>query len=217
MTFSITARCPDTGAFGVAISSSSMAVASRCAWSGPLGIVTTQKVTNPAFGPAGQTLLRQGMGAGAVLNALLAGDPGPEWRQVAVIDRYAQVAFHSGERAFKESSVSAGAGFIAMGNLLATPAVTQAMTAAFVEPRYTRLADRLLHALEAGLEAGGETSPVRSAGIQVCHGHDWPQVDLRVDWDDAPISRLRQLWTQFQPQENMFLDWAKQPWVISEG
>ena len=218
MTFSITARCPDTGAFGVAISSSSIAVASRCAWAGPMGVVTTQNVTNPALGPAGLALLRLGLGAGAVLDALLAGDPGPKWRQVAVIDRYAQVAVRSGDRAFKESSVTVGAGFVAMGNLLSSPTVTDAMTSAFEKSRNSNLADRLLRALEAGLEAGGETLPVRSAGIQICHGFDWSEVNLRVDWDEAPIVRLRDIWAQFEPQRNTFLAWAQQPWLAgSDG
>ena len=90
MTFSITARCAETGAFGVAISSSSIAVASRCAWPDALGVVTSQNLTNPGLGPSGQHLLRQGLGAKAVLDLLLAGDPDPAWRQLAVIDRYAE-------------------------------------------------------------------------------------------------------------------------------
>jgi uncharacterized Ntn-hydrolase superfamily protein len=180
-----------------------------------MGIVTTQNVTNPALGPAGLALLRQGLGAGSVLDTLLPGDPGPEWRQVAVIDSYAQVAVRSGDRAFKESSVTFGTGFVAMGNLLSSPAVTEAMASAFENLRKADLADRLMRALEAGLEAGGETLPVHSAGIQICHGFDWPEVNLRVDWDDAPIARLREIWTRFRPQRNVFIAWAQQPWLAS--
>ncbi len=65
MTYSISARCPDTDAFGIAITSSIIAVPARCAWVGPLGLVVTQNVT-PALGPAGPALLRQGLGAAAV-------------------------------------------------------------------------------------------------------------------------------------------------------
>src|SRR6478736_8560684 len=78
MTFSIAARCSKSGAFGIAITSSSICVASRCAWVSPLGAVTTQNVTDPALGPAGLGLLRQGLGAGAVLDLLLAGTPDPQ-------------------------------------------------------------------------------------------------------------------------------------------
>ena len=80
MTYSIVARCPRTNAFGIAIASSSICVASRCAWVGPLGVVATQNVTDPALGPVGLALLRQGLGAGAVLELLLAGTPDPAWR-----------------------------------------------------------------------------------------------------------------------------------------
>ncbi len=92
MTYSIAARCEKSGAFGIAITSSSICVASRCAWVGPLGAVSTQNITDPALGPAGLALLRQGLGAGAVLQTLLAGTPQPEYRQVGVIDRYGKTA-----------------------------------------------------------------------------------------------------------------------------
>ena len=98
MTYSIAARCAKTGAFGIAITSSSICVASRCAWVGPLGAVSTQNVTDPALGPAGLALLRQGLGAGAVLDLLFAGTPEPEWRQVGVIDRYGQERVAFGQR-----------------------------------------------------------------------------------------------------------------------
>ena len=108
MTYSIAARCPDTGAFGIAITSSSICVASRCAWVGPLGAVSTQNVTDPALGPAGLALLRQGLGAGAVLDLLLAGTPEPEWRQVGVIDRYGKTALHSGKEALADRGLRQG-------------------------------------------------------------------------------------------------------------
>ncbi len=79
-------------------SSSSICVASRCAWVGPLGAVSTQNITDPALGPAGLALLRQGLGGGAVLNLLLAGTPDPDYRQVGVIDRYGKAALHSWAR-----------------------------------------------------------------------------------------------------------------------
>lgn len=211
MTFSITARCPHSGAFGVAISSSSIAVASRCAWPDPLGAVVSQNLTNPALGPTGQRLLRQGLGARAVLDVLLAGDPDPTWRQVAVIDRYGCVAWHSGGEALPVASVSPGDGVVAMGNILASARVTEAMLAAFVAGAGSPLAERLLASLEAGLEAGGETTPVRSAGMKLCRTHDWPTVDLRVDWDDTPIARLREIWTLFAPQEAEFVERARNP------
>jgi hypothetical protein len=94
MTYSIITRCPQSGAFGIAVTSSSIAVASRCAWVGQLGAVSTQNVTDPALGTAG--LAAAGLGAGAVLKLLIAGTPEPEWRQIGVIVRYGQCAIHSG-------------------------------------------------------------------------------------------------------------------------
>lgn len=211
MTFSITAHCPETGAFGVAISSSSIAVASRCAWPGPMGAVTSQNLTNPALGVAGQALLAQGLGAGAVLNTVLAGDPAPEWRQVAVIDRYGSVASHCGVNAFPQSNMSIGTGVIAMGNLLVSPDVTDAMLQVFTELAVEPLAERLLRALEAGLAAGGEAEPAKSAGLKTYRCHDWPAVDLRVDWSERPIRLLRSHWDLYRPLEPDFLEWALDP------
>lgn len=211
MTFSITARCYNTGAFGVAISSSSIAVASRCVWAGPFGAVTTQNYTNPALGPVGLNLLRQGHGASATLNLLLMGDPEPEWRQVAVIDRYGQVSTHSGARSSIIANVSKGNGAVAMGNLLRTEEVTNAMIQSFGSSGNLPFAERLLTALEAGIAAGGETEPVRSAGLLICNNLEWPQVDLRVDWNDAPVGKLRELWEIYSPQEQLFVHRATDP------
>jgi uncharacterized Ntn-hydrolase superfamily protein len=211
MTFSLTARCPNTGAFGVAISSSSIAVASRCAWPDAFGAVTSQNLTNPALGLTGQKLLRQGLGAAAVLDLLLKGDPDPAWRQLAVIDRFDRVAWHSGTRALPECAVATHPGVVAMGNLLANSAIPEAMLKGFEAASGAPLAERLMCGLEAGLVAGGETAPVRSAGVKVCRTHDWPVVDLRVDWHDAPIAELRALWIEYAPQEATFIQRARDP------
>lgn len=164
MTYSISARCPETGAFGIAVTSSSIAVPARCAWVGPLGLVLSQNVTDPSLGPTGLALLRQGLGAGAVLGNLTQGTPQPAWRQVGVIDRYGQVVWHSGAQA-----------------------------------------------LEAGLDAGGETDDEHAAGLHVAHMFDWPVVDLRVDWHDAPIAQLRALWERYRPQQKDYVARAMNP------
>jgi uncharacterized Ntn-hydrolase superfamily protein len=188
MTYSISARCPETGAFGIAITSSSIAVPARCAWVGPLGLVVTQNVTDPALGPAGLAQLRQGLGAPAVLYNLTLGTPELEWRQVGVIDRYGRVAWHSGAEGLPVAAVAEGAGCLALGNLLADNNVPGAMIRRFEATPGGALAERLLSALEAGLDAGGEAGDEHSAGLHVAHGFDWPVVDLRVDWHDTPIA-----------------------------
>src|SRR5262245_21964178 len=184
MTYSIAARCPQSGAFGIAVTSSSIAVASRCAWVGPLGAVSTQNVTDPALGTSGLALLRQGLGAGAVLKLLLAGTPEPEWRQIGVIDRYGQVAAHSGAQALPTAAVARADACLALGNLLASPAVPERMLETYRDSAAESFSERLLRALEAGLAAGGETGDEHAAGLHVAEIHDWPVVDLRVDWHD---------------------------------
>jgi uncharacterized Ntn-hydrolase superfamily protein len=211
MTYSILARCPRTNAFGIAITSSSIAVASRCAWVGPLGAVATQNVTDPALGPAGLALLRQGLGSGAVLQLLLTGTPDPAWRQVGVVDRYGRIAVHSGAQALPVAAVAEGQDCCALGNLLADPEVPARMVAAFHDAVAHPLPERLLRALEAGLEAGGETNDEHAAGLHVADGYDWPVVDLRVDWHPAPINELRQLWELYAPQQAAFTARARTP------
>lgn len=211
MTYSIAARCPDTGAFGIAITSSSIAVTSRCAWVGPLGLVVTQNVTDPALGPAGLTLLRQGLGAGAVLSSLLAGTPEPAWRQAGVIDRYGCVAWHSGGEALPTAAVAEGEGCLGLGNMLASPDVPRRMVSCFEQTKGLPLPERLMRALEAGLEAGGETGDEHAAGLHVAHHFDWPVVDLRVDWHPTPIAALRELWTLYAPQQQDYVSRARAP------
>jgi uncharacterized Ntn-hydrolase superfamily protein len=211
MTYSISARCPETGAFGIAITSSSIAVAARCAWVGPLGVVVTQNVTDPALGPAGLALLRQGLGAQAVLNHLTLGTPEPEWRQVGVIDRYGRVAWHSGAEALPVAAIADGAACLALGNLLADRNVPGVMIKRFEAAAGEALAERLLLALEAGLEAGGETGAEHAAGLHVAHVFDWPVTDLRVDWHDTPIAELRGLWERYRPQQKDYIARAINP------
>jgi len=211
MTYSIAARCDKTGAFGIAITSSSICVASRCAWVSPLGSVSTQNITDPALGPAGLALLRQGLGAGAVLRLLLDGTPQPSYRQVGVIDRYGQVALHSGAEALPVAAVAEGPSCMALGNLLASPDVPARMIAAFAAADGEPLAERLMRALEAGLDAGGETGDEHAAGLHVADTLDWPVVDLRVDWHDDPIGELRRIWDLYAPQRAAYESRARAP------
>ena len=211
MTYSIAACCQKTGAFGIAITSSSICVASRCAWVGPLGAVLTQNVTDPALGPAGLGLLRQGLGAGAVLSALLAGTPEPEWRQVGVIDRYGRTALHSGSQALATAAWTECEGCLALGNLLATPQVPERMVAAYLTAVDATFPERLLRGLEAGLDAGGETGDEHAAGLHVAQTYDWPVVDLRVDWHEEPIAELRRIWDLYAPQRAAYESRARAP------
>lgn len=213
MTFSIIGRCADTGQFGIAISSSSIAVGARCPWlRAGVGAVATQNVTLPALGPQILDLLEQGdLDPRAALDQALQATGWRQYRQVTVIDHNGQVALFSGDQALGTHHAVAGEQCAAAGNLLAHPGVIDAMTEAF-ESAAGPLADRLLAALHAAMAAGGEAGPVHSAALQVVGDLVWPIVDLRVDWaDEDPIGQLDTLWQAYRPQMQDYLTRALDP------
>ena len=213
MTFSIIGRCADTGQFGIAISSSSIAVGARCPWlRAGVGAVATQNVTLPALGPQILDLLEQGnLAPTAALDQALQATGWRQYRQVTVIDHNGQVALFSGDQALGTHHAVAGEQCAAAGNLLAHPGVIDAMTEAF-ESAAGPLADRLLAALHAAMAAGGEAGPVHSAALQVVGDLVWPIVDLRVDWaDEDPIGQLDTLWQAYRPQMQDYLTRALDP------
>lgn len=201
MTFSVIGRCAETGMFGVAITTSSIAVASRCPWArSGVGAVSTQNITDPGIGPRGLDLMAQGLSAPEALKRVLEGSKHAEYRQVTMIDREGRTASHTGGKTLGTNNVAAGKDCLAAGNLLRTKDVAVAMARGF-ENATGHLAERLLRSLEAGVAAGGEMGPIHSAGLIVVRDRVWPLVDLRVDWhDDAPIAALRGLWEAYQPQ-----------------
>jgi len=213
MTFSIIGRCADTGQFGIAISSSSIAVGARCPWlRAGVGAVATQNVTLPALGPQILDLLEQGnLAPTAALDQALQATGWRQYRQVTVIDHNGQVALFSGDQALGTHHAVAGEQCAAAGNLLAHPGVIDAMTEAF-ESAAGPLADRLLAALHAAMATGGEAGPVHSAALQVVGDLVWPIVDLRVDWaDEDPIGQLDTLWQAYRPQMQDYLTRALDP------
>jgi uncharacterized Ntn-hydrolase superfamily protein len=211
MTYSIAARCPRTGAFGIAITSSSICVASRCAWVSPTGAVLTQNITDPALGPLGLSLVAKGKEAREVVKELVAATPYSAWRQLAAVDREGRTAAHSGAQALPIFAEAHGAGCVAVGNILANDGVPRAMIEAFALREADPLPERLLRSLEAGLAHGGETADEHAAGLHVCDKHVWPVVDLRVDWHDDPIAELRRVWTAYAPQMGAYITRAVNP------
>jgi uncharacterized Ntn-hydrolase superfamily protein len=212
MTFSIAGRCPRTGMFGIAITTSSICVASRCAWArAGAGAVLTQNFTDPRLGIRGLDLLAEGFSAAEVIQGLVRENQHAAYRQLAAIDRRGKTSFFSGEKTLGTYAGAEGDQCVAVGNLLADPEIPREMVAAFTEESDGHLAHRLLRALERGLEAGGEISPVNSAGLLVVHDQPWPLVDLRVDWQDRPLGTLRELWKRYEPQIKTFLTWALTP------
>lgn len=211
MTFSIVARCARTGQVGLAISSSSPAVAARCAHvRAGVGAVASQNITDPALGPLVLDQLEAGLSAAAALAAVTEGRPHIDYRQLLVVDRAGQTAIHSGRQVLGVWGEARATDCAAGGNLLAAEQVPMAMVKAFATAR-GHLAERLLRALEAGLTAGGEAGPVHSAGLKVADRLSWPLVDLRIDWAEDPIGMLRQSWEIYAPQMAAYVQRAEDP------
>lgn len=212
MTFSIVARCADTGMFGVGIASSSPAVAARCAFAqAGVGAVTTQNITDPALGPQLLRQLAEGDDATTALRKVITASAFAGYRQLQAIDARGITAQHSGDHALGIVAMARTADAAAAGNLLHNDGVPQAMVDAFGAST-GHLGERLLCALIAARTAGGEAGPVHSAGLLVVHEVSWPIVDLRIDWDEHdPIHALQALWLRFQPQIQDYVTRALHP------
>ena len=212
MTFSLVGRCGRTGRLGVAVTSSSPAVAARCAWArAGTGAVATQNVTDPSLGPRVLGALAAGEPAASALAKVLATAPHAEFRQLAVIDAAGRTASHSGARTLGRHGARSGQDCLAAGNLLAGDGVPAAMVHAFEQRPADDLAGRLIAALRAGVGAGGEEGPVRSCGLLVVDQVAWPVTDLRVDWHDDPVGELARLLAIWLPQEADYVKRAVDP------
>ncbi len=212
MTFSIVARCEDTGMLGVAIASSSPAVAARCSFAkSKTGAVATQNITNPALGPYILSLIENGSTAEQAINALEQVDEHLQYRQVLLVDSTGNSAIHSGKKALGIWSDANNHNVACGGNLLANAEIPSTMVSAFNNSS-GHLGERLLQTMEAGLQAGGEAGPVHSAGLKIVDDVSWPIVDLRCDWTEScPIGQLRNTWKVYQPQISDYIDRALNP------
>ncbi len=211
MTFSIIARCPQSGQFGAAVASSSPAVAARCirARAG-VGAAASQNITDPALGPRALDLMAAGHAPQLALQTL-GETPFIEYRQLMAIDASHAPAVFTGANALGTLASVSGEHAACAGNMLASLEVPAAMLAAF-ERAAGPLAERLMQAMLAGEAAGGEAGPVHSAGLLVVGELDWPIVDLRMDWvEDGPIERLYEAWKVYAPQVNDYITRARDP------
>ncbi len=213
MTFSISARCQRTGMIGIAVSSSSPAVAARCAHArAKVGAVATQNVTDPTLGPRGLDLMASGLSAADALERLKADASHIEYRQVALVDGRGGTASFSGKKTLGTHRAAAAEGVVAAGNILANAEVPQRMIDAYLAARDLELGDRLMTAMRAALAAGGEAGPVRSAGMLLVREVAWPVADLRVDWhEEDPIEALAGLWVLWKPQLDDYVTRALNP------
>lgn len=212
MTFSLVARCAETGMFGLAISSSSPAVAARCSFArAGVGAVATQNVTDPSLGPLALDLMAGGMTAPEAISEVQKRGKYLEYRQVLAVDTQGRTAIHSGPNSLGIWTQVEGDNVASGGNLLANDSVPQAIVGGF-QSATGHIGDRLIAAMRAGLAAGGEAGPIHSAGMKIVDEVSWPVADLRCDWtEDCPIENIATAWDIYKPQLDAYIQRALDP------
>lgn len=204
MTFSIVAYDPDEQAWGAAVASKFLAAGAVVIWAeANAGAVATQSYAKMPFGPDGLALMRSGLSAPETLAKLLATDEDAESRQVGMIDASGEVVAHTGSDCFAYADHILGERFSVQGNILAGKPVLDAMASAFRTSagRGLELADRLVAALAAGDQAGGDRRGKQAAAVLVVKadggygGDNDRYLDLRVDDHPEPVARLAELVT----------------------
>ena len=214
-TFSVVGRCARTGRLGVAITTSDVAVGSRCPYVMPnVGAVSTQASTDPRLGPAALRLLKAGGSPETALQALASEDRHIERRQLGIVDVLGRSAARTGAANAEWAGHVAKENFVAMGNGLAGEQVVEAMAQAFRTGEGLDLEERLLRSLEAGQDAGGEardSTPYHSAALLVYGSESYSRVDLRVDEHPTPISELRRVFEVYRPKIEFYALRANHP------
>ena len=200
-TFSITARCARTGELGIAVSTCEPCVG----WIVPFvragaGAIASQARSNPYFGIDGLRLLADGYTAPQALDLMMAHDAAEdrEQRQLAIVDNEGRTAAFTGPHCRPWAGHRVGSGVIVAGNLLVSEATVDAMFARFQERPGDPLGERLVAALEAGQQAGGDRRGRISAALLVAREGAWPWIDVRVDSHPDPVVELRRVFEEFK-------------------
>jgi uncharacterized Ntn-hydrolase superfamily protein len=212
MTFSLAGRCKTTGMLGAVVTTSSMAVGSRCSYAAAgIGAALTQHRTDPRLGPLALELLSRGFTADEAMKAIVAATSHRDWRQLAFIDASGGTASYSGASVRAERGEAHGHDCVAIANIVRSAGVPGAMVRAFEAGSEAPLATRLIAALAAGESEGGEFQPVTSAALLVAHRETFPYVDLRVDDHKSPIAELARLWAAYAPEAEAYVVRAIDP------
>jgi uncharacterized Ntn-hydrolase superfamily protein len=202
MTFSIVARCPRTGALGVATSSKALSaggVVPHCR--AGTGAIASQAQANPYLGIDGLAMLEQGLPAERAIERAIESDAGRDLRQLAIVDKEGRVAAYTGERCIDWAGHLLGGGYVCLGNILTSEDVVKEMATTFERSIEENLPERLIRTLEAGQDAGGDRRGRQSAGIHVVQTEEYPYCDLRVDDHAEPVAELRRVLTIWQHDE----------------
>ncbi|MEO0472642.1 MAG: DUF1028 domain-containing protein [Bacteroidota bacterium] len=208
-TYSIVARDSVSGEIGVAVQSHWFSVGSLVSWAeAGVGAIATQSFVNPNFGPQGLALLKTGLPAPKVLEALIASDEGRNVRQLAVIDAQGQVAAFTGENCIPDAGHIVGEQFSVQANLMANDQVWPAMAKAYRQAEGP-LAERMMSALTAAQDAGGDIRGKQSVAMLVvapeASGQPWVdrRVDLRIEDHPEPIKEMQRLLQVHRAYEHM--------------
>jgi uncharacterized Ntn-hydrolase superfamily protein len=194
MTFSIIARDERTGRIGVAVASRFLAAGARNIFvKTGVGAIASQALFNPYYGPRGLALLGAGASAEDAVRLLIAADDGRERRQVHAMDRNGRFAAHTGSGCAPWAGHLVHKSFAVAGNVLAGPQVVEAMAAAYQERAKLPFARRLLTAMRAGEQAGGDKRGRQSAALLVHDQEEYSLLDLRVDDHADPLAELERL------------------------
>jgi uncharacterized Ntn-hydrolase superfamily protein len=207
MTWSIIAKDPETGAFGVAVTTKFFAVGALCPHGAArIGALATQALVNPLYGPDGIRLLAEGRSAEDIVAILTAQDPGSGSRQLHVIARDGRTAAHTGQDCIDWCGHLTDEGVSVAGNMLVGPAVIEATLETYKQRMDLPFADRLLSALDAGQAVGGDKRGKQSAAIKIWRDEPYPMLDLRVDDHPEPLDEMRRLYGVAHERFLAFMD-----------
>ena len=195
MTWSIVARDPKTGAFGVAVATKFFAVGSICPYGrSEVGALSTQALVNPFYGVNGMKMLAAGVPAADALRLLTEADEGAHARQFHIIDAAGRNAAHTGPNCVEWSGHVLAESVSVAGNMLAGPQVIHETLKAYQANMDQPFAERLIRGLEAGDAVGGDKRGRQSACLVIHSGEEYSELDLRVDDHTLPLPELRRLW-----------------------
>ena len=218
MTYTVIGRDPTTGELGIGIATYSLAVGASCPYIRPgAGAVSTQAATYPGHGPTLLDLIEAGMEPADAFDRLRASDRYFEYRQIGVVTARGQVHVHTGTEVRDWAGCVTGEGWLVMGNVLAGDHVTNAMAKSFGAGAGSTLGARLMNALEAGRDAGGQCGlgdkhlPERSAVVTVYGTQPFAELDLRVDDHPNAVSELRRIFDRFTQVDGYYRDRANTP------
>jgi uncharacterized Ntn-hydrolase superfamily protein len=208
-TYSIVAVDSITGEIGAAVQSHWFSVGSIVTWAeAGVGAVATQSFVNPAYGPQGLALMKEGKSPQEALDILLQKDEGREFRQLAFIDANGNTVAYTGSKCVAEAGHSYGKYFSVQANLMLKNTVWSAMEKAF-RSTSGRLAERMVAALEAAQAEGGDIRGKQSAALLVVRGKStgkiWEDrmIDLRIEDHPEPLKEIRRLLTVYRAYEHM--------------